>query len=173
MSFPKFYTYFYENDNYTHLVIPKNASTSIRHALGNPGRANTPKHDPFVIIRNPIERFVSCYQEMRRSRRYRGVFCAKDDSFDSYMEQIRLGLWDEHQVSQMDYVNQYQQRFDNPLRWFVFEKMEEVSLYIMADIPVWNKSKQTVPDYTKYSVEIKEMYQEDFYVWLDLFEDEN
>lgn len=131
--------YYFFNDNFSFLNIPKNASSTLRRLFdfGNNRVKMQDKDDKifhsritFTVIRNPIDRFISGYSEVLKCRhdgpheytKSLPFFKIKDPNlklkrFETFIDNICDNLYDEHIKPQKFYLNdikvQYYILFDN------------------------------------------------------------
>ena len=147
--------------------MPKTGSTSIRVALGSEDkRVDVPQFPVFTTFRNPVARCHSAYQELKRMNKWRGRWTGNRSDFDTYLTECENnGFWNEHQMPQVDYLNQFWARFPEIYeRIFRLTDIEGIERFIGCKLPKENVSteKECI---TKYASRIWELYPEDYYFW--------
>ena len=152
--------YYFFNDDFAFLNIPKNASTTLRLLLELHNREKMKdKNDEvfhnrttFTVIRNPIDRIISGYSEVSKCR-HDGLHeytrslpfynmqnpDQKLQRFETFIDNIYDNLYDEHIKAQTFYLNDIKVDY-----FIIFDNLEnEVNSMLRDnDFPVLNFEKR-------------------------------
>lgn len=134
----------------SYLNIPKNASTSIKKALESAGWYKTiePSDAPmFVVVRNPVDRYVSALAEWHRQNH--------TGSFSNWFNNVNhIIVPDEHAVPQIDYVLPFIARVEHIIK---MERLHEIEA--LTGVPITHESNKTdYPDDLEIPRQLIEMY---------------
>jgi hypothetical protein len=170
--------------------IPKNASTSIRYFLNikpNVGYYDTDGKDvtdykKFTVIRNPLTRIISSYNEILKMRYdteesneitkslpfYR--IQDKQQRFEQFIVDIKDNLYDIHLTPQIDYIRNVP--IDFYLRFEQLQKDMERYLGLVNKMFVLNSTEKNIYEDINITKDIEqqiiEIYKEDFELYEDI-----
>lgn len=146
----------------SYLLIFKNGSTSIRHAMGHVRKVSTPGARAFTKLRDPYERSVSIYNEMVKQGHASG-------SFQYWLEQKwEHGFTNVHEYAQTHWLELA--KADAPdIR--IFTTFEQVEAFLGRPIPHRNRSQRFEMTEHDRAV-ISELYADDIKLWNNLNQSE-
>lgn len=142
----------------SYLLIFKNGSTSIRHAMGHVRKVRTPGARAFTKLRDPLDRAVSIYNEMVKQGHANG-------SFNHWCEdKLEHGFTNVHEYPQSHWLDLAKE--DAPdIR--IFTTFEQVEAFLGKPIPHRNKSERFKMTEVEEAM-VREIYKTDFELWQQL-----
>ena len=149
MIHPKYYNS--RDFEMTYLEIPKSGCSSIKaHVNPSPTDENVPKYQVFTVVRDPIDRFISGYMELKRQKK-------TDLGFSEFILHVESdGFFDRHIVPQDVFIQTHFQ-INHSLVVFTFDEyMKRVDFH-------YNPTKSDKPILSKAQIErISALYAADF-----------
>lgn len=147
----------------SYLMNFKCASTSIRRSLDLNKKSSTANFIPFTLLREPIARAVSIYNEMVNQNKHYKL------SFKGWLIRLQQGFYDSHQIPQSHWLERATIEQDQDVR--IFTDIKDVEEWLGVKIPHANQSRiETIPDLEDIEL-IKELWAEDIILY-DTFNDE-
>ncbi len=177
----------YTNGNISLLIIPKNASTTLRNSLKlnkSYNRLTEPNDTKlFCVIREPISRLISGYLEILNrakidspltlDKKFFNMVDGKD-KFDEFIRELGDGFFDAHVEPQTYYLTD-ENGDDIPMDYVLnfehlgsdIKKINDINLSHLNRKP--NNEKKTILDYIENDkslmLRIRELYKEDFILY--------
>lgn len=156
--YPIIHPKYYNTDlcEMTYLEMPKSGCSSIIRWMGWNPRPNAdavPLKPVFTVIRDPVDRFVSGFMQLKRMEHAKGA-----ETIDDFVQVLeRFGWYDRHIVPQSEFIRLHYQTSNQltiyPFNWF----MPRLNVHLNRTDPA------TKPIPTDRQVKmIREWYRDDY-----------